>query len=134
MKIKNLTNPGKSPANGDRILKTFPNGATEEVSHYLLPEEAADTNISISTVTWLRDHLSGVEEKIRLYSKGQGQYAKNVTVFMEMIRDRAGTNLIVSDGDYASGIATLFKAKLVDLTKAIELLQLGEHDPDTYLV
>lgn len=133
MKIKNLTNPGKAPVDGDRILKTFPNGATEEVSYYL-PPEAVENNIKIPTVVWLRDHLTGVESKIRLYAKGSQQYSADVSVFMDMISDRSGSALIVSDEDYATGISILFKAGLIDTSKATELLVLGQHDPDMYLV
>ncbi|UAA38221.1 hypothetical protein KIH87_16235 [Paraneptunicella aestuarii] len=134
MKIKNLTNPGKAPVDGDRILKTFPNGATEEVSYYLPPEEVVENNIKISTVVWLREHLAGLESKIRLYTKSSEQYSADVSVFMDMISDRSGSALIVSDEDYAAGISTLFKAGLIDTSKATELLTLGKHDPDMYLV
>ena len=93
-----------------------------------------DTSQHIAYLTWLREHLGGeLEQTIREFAGSNDAQAPKVAAFIQRVDARLGSSLVVSDVDYAKGIAMLYSFDLMSFNKASYLISLGGHDVAKYI-
>jgi hypothetical protein len=102
------------------------------MTSYVMPEVIPVVKkVCIPTIDWLRNHL-GEASEIAIRSYGLNDQNANyidVQVFMDMIRDRASVDIIVSDPQYKVGIELIKALEIISKSDAESLLALGNHTP-----
>lgn len=125
-----LPNEGEiyEEAHGGKLADGVLVGHGSHRAKYTLVASAALT-IKIDTLVWLREHLGeDAETACRLYAiTDSNVYCRQVQVFMDIVRDRVGDKIIVTDLSYKQGVLLLEVAGLISTAKANALLALGNH-------